>query len=1262
MSSVIARCSYHLTMDNHDDDETAFAHLTMMMGTGIGELFDAHPGIMEQIATCHLSPLVSSVAGLLTSPEWQASTYRLEVLQHMVIATARGNAQPKQADFKSWLAELGAGHAGLMEDPSEDVFAARVLADGSNFVIFEGLYETSTFHLQRFLDVISDMPGRTPFTGVRRSVLALLRLSDAVARRSEVRPFIAGETMPLAELPIALIRQIPARSRRATFTSNDLAALGVSLNDLAPFIFDSKDAPKLRGERWGHSSLERFPLVYIDQELILALPTAVSPAIRRFLIEFCSSQSSLPTLYAAHANQLSRVFSHTPLLGGKMGPALPYRTYQGLYCADVAMFVDSGRLLHICFIVDDFQGYAEGGMVAPNPDFNRFGETVQESLNRLHEDMSGRDDFSEAISLIVICSWGRPVVIGFGGLDDTRWRIETISAADLETLSWSSSFEPLSLWRLLDSREQLRSMNLNLFNVNGLLNLQGWAESLRGHLIPHARIPEDHDPNSLLQVMIPQNSQLALRKRGAETWNVHYARTWDGRDVRVRRDRGESYFKEDQNRPLYVSMDDFEYHNRAAAVYETEQRGWWAMAMLAQNVNTEMGYDLFQMLTLWLARAAPVLDAALESLPPGPLGWICSFDDEDVSDPAAAIPNKEQAAALLAVRVEGSAIHIHANKGFLLSFRHPTNIGESLLAETLIRGANLVAGRDEFDRVDELMAQIVPDQWARQNHVFTARQFVDFVRSSIGREPVLITDADEAYAKLGLGWRVHDRREGAWIRGVDQCCNYLNRVIDSVWHDIRGRLRAYDREALLLRLFENHEAVALEADRWLRTARSVLSLHRDKAQAEADSATRLAELSASSLATRLLIEIALCECPVSGTKQIGTLDLVRLLANAMQMHILGGWSEAIRFEGKEPELRIAPFGDILSTPDFDDRIAAPYGQALGVKRVRMGARNYETHFAPATFAERTDDAFPSAFLNAWTNTFGFSIDDMRVFLDNIDDEGIRQNNFAFICTKDELAALSGVRTLSPQIVERLLEALTLHPRVSWDSTPPGFAAKDWYPWRFRRRLSLIGRPIVALPGSLTRYLVAPGFTRTSASKLIAYCLNGGYDAKDFPPGPMRSWIGSAENKRGHDFNEHVASTLREHGWQARSDLQLTQILNSKLDKDYGDVDVLAWRDDRILVIECKDLELAMTAGDIARQLHEFRGAEVNGKPDRLKKHMNRFDLLRSRVDDVRRFTKSQAGAGLAMHLVFSDLVPMTFSNIARERGVSITVVDALHAI
>src|SRR5258708_38542305 len=121
------------------------------------------------------------------------------------------------------------------------------------------------------------------------------------------------------------------------------------------------------------------------------------------------------------------------------------------------------------------------------------------------------------------------------------------------------------------------------------------------------------------------------------------------------------------------------------------------------------------------------------------------------------------------------------------------------------------------------------------------------------------------------------------------------------------------------------------------------------------------------------------------------------------------------------------------------------------------------------------------------------------------------------------------------MVRHLLDALTLRVRPSWASTPKGFAPKDWYPWRFRRRLSVIARPILQLTDSADpTLLIAPGMVRDGATKLLDYCFSGGFEAKDFPPGRMRTWIGAEENRPGHKFNSDVAEQLKQLGWEVRA--------------------------------------------------------------------------------------------------------------------------------
>lgn len=1224
--------------------------------------FEEHAGILEKLAAYDLSQVVSSVAGLLTSPEWQASTLRLEVLQHMAVATARGNAFARPDRFHSWLTELGNGTAGRGEDPPEDVFASRVLAAGGNYLVFDGLDETAAFRVQRFLDVLEGMPSTEPFASARRSILSLLRLSDEVARRSGVVAFMTGETTPLTRLPRDLVRLIPNRAGRVVFSLQELEAMEVSLEDLGPFLFDTKRAEKLILEMMGSSSLERAPVILGEDKVILALPTAVPCAIRRFVIEFCAKSGFLGQLGKSYVHQFATLFEQTPLVGGGSGAKLFFQEHHGIYCANVTRFVDRGRVLHLCFVVDNFKGFEEDGMSLPNPESDRISEVVQASIIGVYRDMSQHDDFKDAISLVVGCSWGRPVVVGRTGVDDSRWRIETISAADLETLSLAPSFEPLSLWRLLDSKDQLKRMGLNLFNQNGLINLQGWANSLGGHLVAHERLPDDHDPSRGTRYVIPSNCQVDLRRHVWETRNRHYATTWDGRRVHVRRELGEYFFDEDRHEPLYWSEEDAE-QGRLAAVCETVRREWWVSDVSTKEAGREYRYQLFHALTVWLKMAAPILDARLPGLPDGPLGWLVEFEDTELPDPKAPVPDRDEANGLLVVAAAHNTIRVSVGKGFLSSFRAPTNMGEVLLLETLIRGANVLAGKQECEGIDELKATIVPNEGARDCHFFEARQFRDFVHASLKREPVLIAREDSAFLKLGLGWRVRDRRDGAWIRGVEECCKFLGLVIDSIWSDLREVLARCHCESLIMRLIENHESAMVRSDRWRRTARAVLSLHRDTAQTEAASIKRLSELDSTCLGARLLVEMALCECPESGGEEIGDLDLARLQSQAIAMHTFGGWSEAIKYGAKEAKIKLSPLGEILTEPVFDDSVVAPYGQELATIRIRHSASTYEESFSDEVVVETARSVFPGAFWTAWQDEFGFSIDDLRVFLDQLEKRGVDEGVFAFTCTQEEFSSPKLVGTLEAQTVERILDVLTLRPRVSWNSTPSGYLSKDWYPWRFRRRLSLICRPIVQLPGAPRRYVVAPGVVRDSAKKLIQYCFEGGLDAASFPQGKMRSWIGAAENKRGHEFNRTVASRLKDLGWQVRSDIKLTEILNAKLDRDYGDIDVLAWREDRMLAIECKDLELAMTIGEIARQVHEFRGEDgKNGKPDRLKKHMDRVAVLRSRISDVRRYTKSPKNSGVETCLVFSNLVPMKFSDLASRLNVVVALLDTLDSI
>lgn len=1222
------------------------------------EFLENYAKLVKELSRFDLAKLVPVIAGLLTSPNWQASALRLEVLQHLAVVAAQGGKDPKPFHLKSWLTDLGGGVAGRMEDPAEDVFVSRVILPNRDSLLFEGIYETSAFYVQRFLNVLQRMPRHEPFAGLQRSVDCLLRLSQAVALRAGVKANMVGEVIPVKNVTYELLEGLPALAARTTFSREELEGLGIGLEDLRAFIFKYEDRNLIRTETLGYSTLERHPVLDLNGSLCLALPTAVSIAIRRMVIEFCVSADKVSALSRAYAQEMGLTFEGVGLLGGSPVPAIPFAKRDGIYVANIGAEVDSGRILHLCFFVDDFGTYPATGMAQPSPNDRQIATIIDNSIASMHKEFSHKPDFREGLSLLVMCPWGRPVAFGFNGVEDKRWRCETISAADLETISWITEFSPLVLWRLLDSRDRLQEIGVEIINQNGLLNLYAWLEQLKGHLVPHEAIEDDHNTDKPLIIGIPQNGLLSVRKEGAETWNLHHAVTWDGRSVNVRRETPKSFFEKDYSPPLYISVDDLRA-GILSSVFEADRRGWWTQIETPNSQDRDLHYRLWHLTTVWISRAAPILEKAISELPEGALAWISRFEDFEAGDPGNPIPTDDEARALLGTKAEGNVIRTNVGAGFLASFRKATNVGERLLVESLIAGALSLGGQAaSVERVTKLLREIVPDEWARDMHMFETLRFRNFVQDK-APAAVLISKIDDAHSRIGLGWRKRARSEGPRIDGVDACCTYLNGVVDGIWEDIQRNLRAFNREKLLVRLVENHESISIETDRWLRTARAILSLNAGTPDAALASVRQISKFNGGKLSTRLVAEMALCECPEGGGRDAGTIDIARFMANAMQIHYLGGWSEAIKYGSKKAEIRIMPLGDVHTEVGFDEAIVTPYGTALGTKRFRQGASSYEEHFEKLQVVEEAEGSLDDEFKIAWTEHFRFTIDDLRLFIDNIEDEGIKRRALWFKADFAELAALNGVQPIEAETVRRILDAFALTPRPTWASTPEGFLKRDWYPWRFRRRLSLISRPMIQLSSAgKPHYLVAPGLFRDGATKVIDYCLSGGYDAKDFPPGRMRSWIGAIENRRGHEFNHEVADRLKELGWQAKPNVVLPAILQEKLDRDYGDIDVLAWKESRVLVIECKDLELAMTAIEIARQLHDFRGeVGVNGKPDRLKKHLMRVELLKNRASAVAKYTGSTAGIEIESYLMFSDIVPMTFSETASRHDVRLAILD-----
>ncbi|MGH6876859.1 MAG: zinc chelation protein SecC, partial [Rhizomicrobium sp.] len=875
-------------------------------------------------------------------------------------------------------------------------------------------------------------------------------------------------------------------------------------------------------------------------------------------------------------------------------------------------------------------------------------------------------DFRDGITLIVSCGIGRGLISPPALPERPRWRREFVSAADLYTLSWTKGFDPLSLWRLLDAEGDVDGQGVELLNVNGLLNRVAWRRSLDGHMVPHRVLSEDFAQGEHQAViMIDQTSLRRLRAEVLEAGDPHAVRDVDGRWIKVRKE-GKSFFEEDARQPSYFPEDVASTEN-LPHIYVAPKRPWWGEIAIGDGRRDVATYERWQMLQTWNARIAPILDASLTSLPPGPVLWRVHFEgDQDQFRDVLEQLTLEDASAAIAVTTiaERNIVDLHIGKEFDRAFLHPENIAERALVERVVEGFITLAGdgRDAAS-VAQLVEHIVRDPKARQTHTFRNCGFRDRVRLGARRDKtVFVHEKDEAALRLGLGWRARDRALGGELTGKQDCTGFLNTLVRRLEDELCAELRGLDRAALIESALKNHEAAASERDQWERTVSAVMALHSDKEATYAAIAGREAQLAAVFQTCRTLCEFVLCESPLSGGAIAGKLDLARLMAKMALLINLGGWSDAIWLDAAEPRLRITALGDVHLNQDFIEDVVAPFGRAATDVRTNEAIRNYARNLEEVPFVPSVEHNFDPAFLAAVAEELGAGIDETRLFIEHIENLAvIAGQNVLRIPRSLLLTPVVEGRSIPRERAEALVAALSIPRRTSWREIPDGFEPRDVQPWRYRRRLSLLRRPLVLIDDELDpTILVAPGLLRDGFGYILANYYQGDFPQRQLAP-KMRSWRGRASAKRGVAFNAAVAKYLHELGWQAHEDVKVSTILGASFSR-YGDVDVLAWNTatGRILLIECKDLHFGKTLGEIAEQLAEFRGDNrADGKPDRLRRHLDRIDVLRAHADRLTTFVGLPAGPKIEGHLVFKNPVPMQFAGARIGARVRVHVFDGL---
>lgn len=1205
------------------------------------------PMVMQALG--RLDPIRTAAAygALLIEPALQGSCLRLEALVHMALNVGATARKPTGDILAKLFSEIGKGSLGSAESEAESLFVGLITTRRGDFRVLEGSWVGSSFNLQRVVDVVDAMPKGARYAGIVEGLYALLKLSDLACERAKLRRYTPGQFQPVSRLPPRMAATAMARRRHIRFTPSDLIAAGVDPAHLAPFVLADTERPELLNNGWGGTPLERRPVVRDGDIHYLVLPSSVSLAIRRFVIESVQARGDLDLFGEALGNAYAKWFMGLSHFGSRTARDLHFQHVRGGRIASVSRQVDAGRHLQFIFLLDDLDQIDQTGFEGFNPTVADACPPIDNLIEQAHDLATSSAGFRDGLTLVVACGVGRPTGIVLQPTPRANWSIETMTAADLEVLSQLSDFKPLSLWGLLDARRRIHAQGARLYFPDGLLQLAGQTRLADGHLVDHGAI-EDGSVSEDRILIIPGSPYATLRARqeAAENWDRRVLRDIDNRWREVSK-KGLPIFEEDRDAAIYIELD---VPQRGVSV--TDQRSWW-WRIDNRSTDGRARYQRWQTLEVWMRRAAPVLDRTFPSLGAGAIEWVASFDgalsqsrpDEEPIDFLEA-----RASLTPSANAARREVKTHATATFERAFAVVDNIAERALVECLVKAVALLAETiPDAEAIKALVDEIVPSPLARQTHAFRNPSFRDYVRGSLSGSVVIIGREQDATSRIGLGWKVLGRDENPRIEGKEASRSFLNQLVTRLEDDLIAEVRLFDRKKLVDAILRNHELAAIEEADFKRTAAATLALHDDKTSTLATLGRKESELNAVALTSRILMEFAVCEAPLAGGLQPGALDLGRLMSLAAIIFYFGGDSDAVRWDAMRPTFRVTPLGDVHAYRDFATEIVEPFGRQNADLRFEDAVENYADNVeaaGPEEAGARSQDGPTQAFQAALEETMGAPGKAFGSFVSDLEQFAIAAGAAVMTAPRSGLIAVGTDGGLDPMTAAKVVDALTFVNRSGWRNIPENYPDSDRQPWRFRRQLSVLRRPLLKIDdGEDPLIAFAPGLVHQAWEYTVRNFYRGDFPDRHLSK-KMISWKAKVADQRGKTFGKDVEARLKEAGWQTDREVKMTRLLDRGFDRDYGDVDVLAWKpaEGRVLLIECKDVQFRKTFGEVAEQLADFRG-EINDKRKRdyLLRHLDRMDLARAHIAAVGKFVGMPGLSSIESHLVFRNPVPMKYT-------------------
>lgn len=1221
-------------LDKKEFEESPFnnsfvEHMAKINAQMVSEANKKEEELIAEVREYSRHDAVSKVAALLCFRDLFPNTIRIEYFLHLLVRYSNGSKEINRGRINQVLnKKLINTHWSHDEDPSEEVFASNIAIRKGNYIVLDGIWASNVFFTQQALETVEYMK-ETSFKDlfeIYEDCVNLLKASDYVLNSLGVKAYEATKGRPKGEIPLPNIADIEKAAKLLTFDEKKLNELSIKKSSLEKFVL--KNEALLTTDVNMETQLHSKPVIKIDDKYVIAIHQ-IGFAIRKYILaslEILKLTKVFSDILAFR--QASYIFNmikeeaidiERPVVEGLPKPI-----------HDMVFQIDIDKSLHVVFLPAELEGKHDKNWAS----FDKTDEKIFDYINEVSKIL--KKQFDSGLIVIVVSSLGGGWSLGV--LNETdQYHCCVLSLEDFQTLLFAPDFSFLKLWKMKMQQQKFLDSGGHIMNIDGDFNLYCYWNDNNNIIIPSSKI------GSLNMMTLLSDFQLPFRENVKKLHNFHAVELTSQEDyIPVFRKNIDTYFLQDNQKQIYISH----YLLMSRLFYFLVECGdnvriWVTLDLDKYNkVQKSFFYTICETILFWLEKGKTEISKLVSDYDKLIMTINLNFEnfDDYPYNTIDVIPYSEK--DITVKFTVPDKIGLFINSSFLRDFHKPTNDAEKNIMRNIVGCMiYMIRGQDDNISLEQIINSMFgSDPYNRQQHMFYMNDFRDMVMSKEMPKPIWLKDEDLNYVRDSIV-----TTHSGIIRDKQVIKSILNEKVDDLYKSLINDLKNIDRIMLIEKCVKNHESASCELRTWQRTTRSLIASASDVEERFDGIKSRYSLMQRAILCSRVLSEVGLCEC--KGKNAISETQFGMLLAKVAVLMELATTSDAVDVDIISPYLNINDNGNIITDQGYIDTILAKYHDFKFDDKIKKTIEVYPNMYVdPNSKQSKERPKIDAKFEKAFFAEFGFNIDTLVESYIALANKLEEVDEIFFYCTKEELVNILLDAGIIKAHALNYIDKLTLFPRDKFE-----FSSKDRYSknnniWRFKRPLSLTAKPLIALDSEAKDFLILPSMVGEIQGRIFTRAYLGELDEEVIISNEMRKYIGYKKNQLGQSFNDDVANLLQSEGLIALSNKKMTELgANKKIYEDLGDVDVLAFDmvKKTIYVVECKNLEAALTAKEIGEQIKRF----LDKKDRWLDKHLSRYRWIKQNINEpLKRLKIEDNKYKIVPILAVNDVIALQFKD------------------